>query len=96
MTRMLIFGSIAILGLASFAHSAGENVIVNLSNGDRLSGTLISETDGEVTIEEEDGERYTLRAGDFVHFPLGLKAKWHVPKYVKKTFTLRTLEPLKL
>lgn len=52
--------------------------------------------DGEVTIEEEGGERYTLRAGDFVHFPLGLKAKWHVPKYVKKTFTLRTPEPLKL
>ncbi len=52
--------------------------------------------DGEATIEEEGGEQYTVRAGDFVHFPLGLKTKWHVSKYVKKTFTLRTPEPLEL
>jgi uncharacterized cupin superfamily protein len=52
--------------------------------------------EGEVTIEEEGGDRYTMRAGDFVHFPLGLKAKWEIPRYIKKTFTLRTPEPLEL
>ena len=52
--------------------------------------------DGQVTIEEDGGNRYTLRAGDFAHFPLGLKTKWHVPGYIKKTFTLRTPEPLEL
>lgn len=52
--------------------------------------------EGEVTITP-DGERsFTLRRGDFAHFPLGLKTKWHVPKYVKKTFVIRTPEPLKL
>ena len=52
--------------------------------------------EGEATIEEEGGERHTFRAGDFVHFPLGLKTKWHVPNYIKKTFILRTPEPLEL
>ena len=52
--------------------------------------------DGEVTITPEGGSAITLRAGDFCHFPLGLKTKWHVPKYIKKTFVIRTPEPLKL
>jgi len=52
--------------------------------------------EGEVTIEEEGGKKFTLRAGDFSHFPLGLKTTWHVPKYVKKTFVIRTPEPLNL
>ena len=51
---------------------------------------------GEVTITEEGGETYTLGAGDCAHFPLGLKTHWHVPKYVKKVFTIRTPEPFEL
>ncbi|MBI4028502.1 MAG: DUF861 domain-containing protein [Verrucomicrobia bacterium] len=52
--------------------------------------------EGEVTITSEGGPVFTLRKDDFAHFPLGLKTKWHVPKYVKKTFVIRTPEPLKL
>ena len=52
--------------------------------------------EGEVTIEEEGGNRYTLQTGDFASFPLGLKTIWQIPEYVRKTFTLRTPEPLKL
>lgn len=50
--------------------------------------------EGEVTIREEAGASHTLRAGDIAHFPLGLKTHWHVPRYVKKVFTLRTPQPL--
>ena len=49
--------------------------------------------EGEVTIAS-DGDKVTLRAGDHAHFPLGLQAIWTVPKYVKKTFVIRTPEPL--
>jgi hypothetical protein len=52
--------------------------------------------EGEVTITEEGGKTYTLRAGDCAHFPLGLKTEWHVPNFVKKVFTLRTPEPFEL
>ena len=52
--------------------------------------------EGEVSITEEGGETYTLRAGDFAHFPLGLKTEWNVPKFVKKVFTIRTPEPFEL
>ena len=51
---------------------------------------------GEVTITPEGGQPFTLRAGDFAHFPLGLKTKWHVPKYIKKAFVIRTPEALML
>ena len=50
--------------------------------------------EGEVTIESSGKKKTTLRAGDHAHFPLGLQATWTVPKYVKKTFVLRT--PLKI
>lgn len=52
--------------------------------------------EGEAVITPKDGEAFTLRVGDFVHFPLGLKVEWHVPNYIKKTFVLRTPEPFKL
>ena len=52
--------------------------------------------EGEVTIREEGGTSHTLRAGDFAHFPRGLKTEWHVPNYVRKVFTLRTPEPFVL
>ena len=50
--------------------------------------------EGEVTIREEGGKSYTLKAGDCAHFPRGLKTEWHVPSFVRKFFTLRTPEPL--
>lgn len=53
-------------------------------------------TEGEVTITEDGGETYTLGPGDLVQFPLGLKTHWHVKKTVKKSFVIRTPEPLKL
>jgi uncharacterized cupin superfamily protein len=52
--------------------------------------------EGEVIIETEGSPRLTLRKGDFAHFPLGPRTKWHVPNYIKTTFVLRTPEPLKL
>jgi len=52
--------------------------------------------EGEATITVDNGEPFTLRAGDFCHFPNGLKTIWQVDDYVKKTFTLRTPEPLEL
>ena len=52
--------------------------------------------EGEATISEEGGNTYTLAAGDFAHFPLGLKSLWEVKKTVHKVFFLRTPEPLEL
>jgi hypothetical protein len=52
--------------------------------------------EGEVTIEDETGARYTLHAGDFAHFPLGLKTTWTIERHVKKVFFLVTPEPLEL
>ena len=52
--------------------------------------------EGEAVVVDEGGERRTFKAGDYVHFPSGLSATWHVPSYVRKTFVLRTPEPLEL
>ena len=52
--------------------------------------------EGEVLVTEEGGDAHTLRAGDFGHMPIGTKTKWHVPEYIRKTFILRTPEPLQL
>ncbi len=52
--------------------------------------------EGEVTTIPEDGEAITLREGDFINFPLGLKTTWVVPEFIKKMFVLRTPEPLEL
>ena len=52
--------------------------------------------DGEVIIEEDGGEPYTLRAGDCIYFTPGLKTTWRIPAYVKKVFAIRTSEPLEL
>ena len=52
--------------------------------------------EGEATVVDEGGESRTFKAGDFANFPAGLSATWHVPEYIKKTFVLRTPEPLEL
>src|SRR5579863_1177690 len=51
--------------------------------------------EGEAIITPDGGKPFTLRTGDFGYFPAGLKVEWHVPKYIRKTFVLRTPEPLK-
>ncbi len=52
--------------------------------------------EGEATVEEDDGTTHTLRAGDFAHFPLGLKTKWHIPERVRSLFFIVTPEPWNL
>ena len=52
--------------------------------------------EGEVVVREENGPRHVLAPGDFAHFPRGLVSLWTVPFRVKKAFTLRTPEPLRL
>jgi uncharacterized cupin superfamily protein len=51
---------------------------------------------GHVIVTTQDGQRVELRAGDFATFPRGLKTEWHVLEKVRKTFTVRTPEPLNL
>ena len=53
--------------------------------------------EGEVEIMEDGSdEGVTLRAGDMVHFPLGMKTHWHVKQAVRKFFVIRTPEPFEL
>ena len=52
--------------------------------------------EGEAVVTEESGNVHTLRAGDFGFFPNGMKTTWQVDQFLKKTFTLRTAEPLEL
>ena len=51
--------------------------------------------EGEVSITCDNGQILNLQEGDFAHLPIGLKTEWHVPNYVRKTFVIRSLEPLK-
>ncbi len=46
--------------------------------------------EGEAEISTEQGDSYTIRAGDMVHFPKGLKATWEVRKTVRKVFFLHS------
>ncbi|MCH2211837.1 MAG: cupin domain-containing protein [Fuerstiella sp.] len=53
--------------------------------------------EGEVEITADETERIILlRSGDTAHFPLGMKAQWHVKKRVRKFFVIRTPEPFAL
>ena len=49
---------------------------------------------GQAIITVEDGARIELNAGDTAFFPVGMKTEWYVPKWIRKTFTVRTLKPL--
>jgi uncharacterized cupin superfamily protein len=46
--------------------------------------------EGEATIREANGAVHALRSGDIAHFPLGLEARWEIPRYVRKFFVVRT------
>ena len=52
--------------------------------------------EGEARITPKVGSSFTLHAGDFAHFPPGVQVKFQVPRYIKKTFVIRTPDPLKL
>jgi uncharacterized cupin superfamily protein len=51
--------------------------------------------EGEAIVTPEGGKPLTLGVGDFGYFPVGVKVEWHVPKFIRKTFVIRTPEPLK-
>jgi uncharacterized protein len=51
---------------------------------------------GHVIVTTQDGQRIELKAGDFATFPRGLKTEWQVLEKVRKTFTVRTPDPLEL
>ena len=53
--------------------------------------------EGEVDITAEGSDQtQTLRGGDMAHFPLGMKAHWHVKQAIRKFFVIRTPEPFEL
>ena len=44
--------------------------------------------EGKVTVEGEKNT-VTIKPGDYVIFPKGLKCKWSVHKYIKKHYTFK-------
>ena len=53
--------------------------------------------EGEATVIVEVGDqKVTLSPGKIVHFPLGLRTRWHVIKPLRKFFVQRMPEPLEL
>jgi len=53
---------------------------------------IIQVLEGEAHVDDGFTKR-TLTPGTVVNFPLGMVADWHVPKYIRKTFVLRSLKP---
>lgn len=52
--------------------------------------------EGLVSIEEEDGTIRQFKAGDVVHFPVGLKCTWEVHETIKKVYAIFSTEPFDL
>jgi hypothetical protein len=46
--------------------------------------------EGDATVREESGVVHELRPGSVAYFPLGLVARWEVPRYVRKLFVVRS------
>lgn len=44
--------------------------------------------EGEVEVIAEDGKKYTIKKGDWVEFPEGLKCIWNVKKPVRKHYRM--------
>ena len=42
--------------------------------------------EGEFTVTPQGGEKVTIKAGDYVEFPKGLKSQWEVVKQLKKHY----------
>ena len=45
--------------------------------------------EGEAEIEISSSDRVTIRKGDFVIFPKGLKCKWHIIDPIRKHYTFK-------
>ena len=52
--------------------------------------------EGRVSIEEENGDVREFKAGDVVHFPIGLRCTWTVHEKIRKIYALFSPEPLEL
>ncbi|SHH19751.1 cupin domain-containing protein [Thermosipho atlanticus] len=44
--------------------------------------------EGEVEVETQDGKTYTIKKGDFVEFPKGLKCIWKIKSPVRKHYKI--------
>ncbi len=42
--------------------------------------------EGEVEVETSEGEKVRIGKGDLVHFPCGIKCKWHITKPIKQFY----------
>ena len=47
--------------------------------------------EGEFTVTPQGGETVTIKAGDYVEFPKGLKTQWEVIKQLKKHYQFMKL-----
>ena len=50
------------------------------------SNEMCSILEGEAIVEMADGVKYTLKTGDNIFIPLGIKNTWHVKDYVRKSY----------
>ena len=78
----------AIGWFAALGQTIGADIAYEASRG--VDSTIM------VTITEEGGPSYTLKANDTAHFPLGAKIHWKITQEIKKFFVVRTAEPLEL
>lgn len=44
--------------------------------------------EGSVTVSNDNGDTYDLKAGDTMYMPKGVKSHWKVDNYVKKVFVI--------
>ena len=44
--------------------------------------------EGEAYIKTEEGERYFIKSGDLVEFPVGFSCEWQIIKRIQKHFRL--------
>ena len=44
--------------------------------------------EGEVEVTTEDGQKVTIKAGDLVTFPEGLRCRWKIKKRIRKHYKI--------
>jgi len=42
--------------------------------------------EGDVTVTNEDGQEFDIKAGDYVVFPRGMKCRWNIKKDLRKHY----------
>ncbi len=50
------------------------------------SNEMCAILEGEAIVEMGDGTKYTIKAGDSIFIPYGIKNTWHVKDYVRKSY----------